>query len=67
MVRVRDAAWAAQRSGLYYTPVNWHLTADEVGHIVKIAVLGCCRPAMRRGEGGGATGWRDDRGGCTGA
>jgi long-chain acyl-CoA synthetase len=28
------AVWAAARSGLYYTPVNWHLTADEVAYIV---------------------------------
>ena len=28
------AVWAASRSGLYYTPVNWHLTADEVAYIV---------------------------------
>lgn len=28
-------AWAAQRSGLYYTPVNWHLTTDEASYIVK--------------------------------
>ena len=26
--------WAAQRSGLYLTPVNWHLGADEAGYIV---------------------------------
>lgn len=26
--------WAAQRSGLYYTPVNWHLTAAEAAYIV---------------------------------
>ena len=26
--------WAAQRTGLYYTPVNWHLTADEAAYIV---------------------------------
>lgn len=26
--------WAAQRSGLYYTPVNWHLTAAEAAFIV---------------------------------
>lgn len=30
-----DAVWAALRSGLYYTPVNWHLTAPEVDYIVK--------------------------------
>ncbi len=27
-------AWAAHRLGLYYTPVNWHLQADEVAHIL---------------------------------
>lgn len=26
--------WAAQRSGLFYTPVNWHLTSDEAAYIV---------------------------------
>src|SRR5882672_10852998 len=26
--------WAAQRTGLYYAPVNWHLSADEAGYIV---------------------------------
>ncbi|MDH3047313.1 AMP-binding protein [Gordonia alkanivorans] len=26
--------WAAQRSGLYFTPVNWHLTPDEAVYIV---------------------------------
>ena len=30
-----DAVWAALRSGLYYTPVNWHLTAPEVAYIVE--------------------------------
>jgi acyl-CoA synthetase (AMP-forming)/AMP-acid ligase II len=30
-----DAVWAALRSGLYYTPVNWHLTAAEVAYIVE--------------------------------
>lgn len=28
------AIWAAHRSGLYYTPVNWHLTASEIAYIV---------------------------------
>lgn len=28
------AAWAAQRSGLYYVPVNWHLTPEEAGYII---------------------------------
>src|ERR1700730_6123273 len=26
--------WAALRSGLYFTPVNWHLTAEESAYIV---------------------------------
>jgi long-chain acyl-CoA synthetase len=26
--------WAAQRGGLFYTPVNWHLSADEAAYIV---------------------------------
>ena len=30
-----EAFWAAQRSGLYLTPVNWHLRADEAGYIVE--------------------------------
>ncbi|MDG1386895.1 MAG: acyl-CoA synthetase [Halioglobus sp.] len=27
-------AWAAFRSGLYVTPVNWHLKADEAAYVV---------------------------------
>ncbi len=30
-----DAVWAALRSGLYYTPVNWHLTGPEAAYIVR--------------------------------
>lgn len=26
--------WAAMRSGLYFTPINWHLTRDEVRWII---------------------------------
>jgi long-chain acyl-CoA synthetase len=26
--------WAAQRSGLFYTPVNWHLSGAEAAYIV---------------------------------
>jgi long-chain acyl-CoA synthetase len=26
--------WAAQRSGLFYTPVNWHLSRAEAAYIV---------------------------------
>jgi long-chain acyl-CoA synthetase len=28
------ATWAAQRMGLYFTPINWHLKPDEVAYIV---------------------------------
>ncbi|MDX6428508.1 MAG: long-chain acyl-CoA synthetase [Streptosporangiaceae bacterium] len=28
-----EVAWGAQRSGLYYTPVNWHLTEDETAYV----------------------------------
>jgi long-chain acyl-CoA synthetase len=27
-------AWGAQRSGLYWTPVNWHLTEAEAAYVV---------------------------------
>jgi long-chain acyl-CoA synthetase len=33
-VRYLEVAWAAQRSGLYFTAVNSHLTPDEAGYIV---------------------------------
>jgi fatty-acyl-CoA synthase len=33
-LRVLEVYWAALRSGLYITVVNWHLTADEAGYIV---------------------------------
>jgi long-chain acyl-CoA synthetase len=29
-----EAVWAAQRAGLYYVPVNWHLTAEEVEYLI---------------------------------
>jgi long-chain acyl-CoA synthetase len=29
-----EIGWGAQRRGTYWTPVNWHLTADEAGYIV---------------------------------
>ena len=32
--RYLEVAWAAQRSGLYFTAVNSHLTADEAGYII---------------------------------
>ncbi len=29
-----EVCWAAQRSGLYYTCVNWHFNADETAYIL---------------------------------
>ncbi len=29
-----ELTWGAQRSGLYYTPVNTHLTADEITYVI---------------------------------
>src|SRR5262245_35485355 len=33
-VRFLEVCWAAQRSGLYYTAINTHLTPEEVAYIV---------------------------------
>jgi long-chain acyl-CoA synthetase len=33
--RYFEIFWGAQRSGLYTTPINWHLKADEAGYIVE--------------------------------
>ena len=32
--RYLEVAWAAQRSGLYFTPINYHFNADEVAYIL---------------------------------
>jgi len=32
--RYLEVAWAAQRSGLYFTPVNYHFNAEEVAYIL---------------------------------
>lgn len=32
--RYFDAFWGAQRCGLYTTPINWHLKAEEAGYII---------------------------------
>ena len=29
-----EVAWAAQRSGLRYTAINWHFTADEAAYVI---------------------------------
>nr|WP_067662733.1 acyl-CoA synthetase [Nocardia miyunensis] len=33
-LEVFPVVWAAQRSGLLHTPVNWHLSAEEAAYIV---------------------------------
>jgi acyl-CoA synthetase (AMP-forming)/AMP-acid ligase II len=30
-----DVYWAAMRSGLYFTPINWHLQQNEIRYIVE--------------------------------
>ena len=30
-----EVVWGAMRSGLYVTPINWHLSADEVDYVVE--------------------------------
>ena len=48
------AAWAAQRSGLYYIPVNWHLTTEEATYIVEDsdAQAVVTSPALLKSVGG---------------
>src|SRR5215207_6065701 len=33
--RYLEVFWGAQRAGLYTTPINWHLKADEAGYILE--------------------------------
>jgi acyl-CoA synthetase (AMP-forming)/AMP-acid ligase II len=32
--RYHEVCWAGQRSGLYFTPINWHLGPAEAGYII---------------------------------
>jgi acyl-CoA synthetase (AMP-forming)/AMP-acid ligase II len=32
--RYLEVVWAAQRSGLYFTPINYHFNAEEIAYIV---------------------------------
>jgi len=34
-LRYFEVCWAAQRAGLYLTPINWHLGAEEAGYILR--------------------------------
>ena len=47
------AAWACQRSGLYWTPVNHHLTVEEAAYIVR----DCGARALVASAGLGAPAW----------
>lgn len=33
--RYFEVVWAALRAGIYFTPINWHLGADEAAYIVR--------------------------------
>ena len=33
--RFYEIIWAAHRAGLYYTPVSWHSTAEELAYIIE--------------------------------
>ncbi len=45
-----EIAWAALRSGLWITPVNRYLTAEEAGYIVNDCDAKACFSSMRLGE-----------------
>src|SRR5262245_7423357 len=45
-----DVWWAAMRSGLYFTPINWHLTAPEVEYLVQDSGAGAVVYSGRLGE-----------------
>jgi len=34
-LRFLELCWVGQRSGVYFTPISWHLTASEIEYIVK--------------------------------
>jgi len=39
--RYLELVWAAQRSGLYFTPISFHLTATEVAYILSDCAAKC--------------------------
>ena len=55
---IHAVMWAARRSGLYYVPINTHLTAAEAAYIVDNsgakAIIGSARDCARR-----ARTWRE--------
>src|SRR3712207_4547013 len=62
--RIFDVYWAAQRTGVYVTAVNYHLAGDEVRYIVddcaaKAAFVGgAAAPHAQALEGLERIGWR---------
>ncbi len=58
-----DAVWAANRIGLYVTPINWHLTGGEAGYIVADCDAAALVATARLADVVGAMG--DDLGGVT--
>jgi long-chain acyl-CoA synthetase len=69
--RLHEVAWAARRSGLYVTPLNYHLTPGEVAYIVadsgarvliadgSLVADGLPHTEHRFVVGGRADGWAD--------
>jgi len=45
-----DVYWATQRLGLYFTPVNWHLAADEIRYIFQNSDADCVIASAHFGE-----------------
>jgi long-chain acyl-CoA synthetase len=51
--RFFEIVWAAQRCGLYYTAINWHLRAEEVEYVIRDAgaraliTSSLCAPAIQ--------------------
>jgi acyl-CoA synthetase (AMP-forming)/AMP-acid ligase II len=45
-----EVVWAALRSGLVVTPVNWHLTADEVAYVLRDSEARALVTSMRHAE-----------------
>ena len=45
-----ETAWAAQRSGLYYAAINWHLSPSEVEYILSDCGARPCSSRRWRSE-----------------
>ena len=47
---VFELGFAAQRAGLYYTPINWHLTPTEIAHVLRDSGAKLCLTTPRMAE-----------------